>query len=440
MMSLFFTPKSENERYTRQIRNSAGIAVFVSERDDKAHWVQAGRCYERFALQANGGATITERGVVYAATATNADPLIGGVGVTKLVGSGTTGVFTVGGTGLTTDTGYSFKAYATNSVGTKHSTPVSTFTTLSTNANLSNLVLTTATLSPAFASGTTSYTASVPNSTTSVTVTPTLAQANATVTVNTVSVASGTPSGAISLSVGTNVITTIVTAQDGLTTKAYTVTVTRLAPPTVTTRSSAGITAVSATLGGNVTSDGGATISERGVVYAATATNADPLISGAGVTKVIGAGTTGVFTANAAGFTAGTGYSFKAYAINSEGTTYTTPVTAFTTLALAPTVVAPASASITATSATLGGNVTSDGGATVTERGVVYAATTTDADPLISGAGVTKLAGSGSTGVFTLNATGLTADTGYSFKAYAINSVGTSYTPVSSFTTSSSSH
>jgi hypothetical protein len=52
MMGLFFTPKSENERYARQIRNSAGIAVFVSDTSDKAHWVEAGRCYERFALQA----------------------------------------------------------------------------------------------------------------------------------------------------------------------------------------------------------------------------------------------------------------------------------------------------------------------------------------------------------------------------------------------------
>lgn len=52
MMSLLFTPKSENERYARQVRNSAGIAVFVSEANDKAHWVEAGRCYERFALQA----------------------------------------------------------------------------------------------------------------------------------------------------------------------------------------------------------------------------------------------------------------------------------------------------------------------------------------------------------------------------------------------------
>ena len=52
MMRLFFTPKSENEKYARQIRNSAGIAVFVSKQNDKAHWVEAGRCYERFALQA----------------------------------------------------------------------------------------------------------------------------------------------------------------------------------------------------------------------------------------------------------------------------------------------------------------------------------------------------------------------------------------------------
>ena len=52
LMGLFFTPRSENDRYARQIRNSAGIAVFASEASDKAHWVEAGQCYERFALQA----------------------------------------------------------------------------------------------------------------------------------------------------------------------------------------------------------------------------------------------------------------------------------------------------------------------------------------------------------------------------------------------------
>ena len=48
----FFTPTGENDKYARQIRSSAGIAVFVGRTADKAHWVDVGRCYERFALQA----------------------------------------------------------------------------------------------------------------------------------------------------------------------------------------------------------------------------------------------------------------------------------------------------------------------------------------------------------------------------------------------------
>jgi hypothetical protein len=48
----FFTTKSENDKYVRQVRSSAGIAVFVGQAADKSHWVEVGRCYERFALQA----------------------------------------------------------------------------------------------------------------------------------------------------------------------------------------------------------------------------------------------------------------------------------------------------------------------------------------------------------------------------------------------------
>lgn len=47
-----FRAKPENDKYSRYIRSSAGIALFVSDRSDKAHWVEAGRCYQRFALQA----------------------------------------------------------------------------------------------------------------------------------------------------------------------------------------------------------------------------------------------------------------------------------------------------------------------------------------------------------------------------------------------------
>ena len=49
---LVFRPKRENDKYARQIRSSAGIAIFVGHAADKAHWVDVGRCYERFALQA----------------------------------------------------------------------------------------------------------------------------------------------------------------------------------------------------------------------------------------------------------------------------------------------------------------------------------------------------------------------------------------------------
>lgn len=52
LFDMFFTPKRENDKCVRQVRSSAGIAVFVSDADDKAHWIEAGRCYERFALQA----------------------------------------------------------------------------------------------------------------------------------------------------------------------------------------------------------------------------------------------------------------------------------------------------------------------------------------------------------------------------------------------------
>ena len=52
LFGLLFTAKSENDKYAKQVRSSAGIAVFVAETAGKAHWTNVGRCYERFALQA----------------------------------------------------------------------------------------------------------------------------------------------------------------------------------------------------------------------------------------------------------------------------------------------------------------------------------------------------------------------------------------------------
>jgi hypothetical protein len=51
LFNLFFTPKSENDKYSKHVRSSAGIAIFVSDTPTPAQWVEVGRCYERFALQ-----------------------------------------------------------------------------------------------------------------------------------------------------------------------------------------------------------------------------------------------------------------------------------------------------------------------------------------------------------------------------------------------------
>ena len=52
LFGMFFRPKGENDKYAKHLRSSAGVAIFVSDANDKTHWVEAGRCYERFALQA----------------------------------------------------------------------------------------------------------------------------------------------------------------------------------------------------------------------------------------------------------------------------------------------------------------------------------------------------------------------------------------------------
>jgi hypothetical protein len=114
---------------------------------------------------------------------------------------------------------------------------------------------------------------------------------------------------------------------------------------------------------------------------------------------------------------------------------------AFTWLALKsttgntpPAVSSPTATNITQTTATLGGTLGSTGGQSITAKGVVYCQC---ADPVIGGAGVTQLnaATNDTTGPFTVNASGLTASRTYTYKAFASNALGTSYTSAATFNT-----
>lgn len=159
----------------------------------------------------------------------------------------------------------------------------------STDANLSNFTISAGTLSPTFASGTTSYTASVPNNVTSLTVTPTTSSTNSTVTINGTTVTSGSASGSISLAVGNNTISTVVTAQDGSTTKTYTLTVTRAtALSTDATLSNLAIN--QGTL--NPTFASGTTSYSASVAYTVTSINVTPTVNQANATVTVNGTTT----------------------------------------------------------------------------------------------------------------------------------------------------
>ena len=93
-------------------------------------------------------------------------------------------------------------------------------------------------------------------------------------------------------------------------------------------------------------------------------------------------------------------------------------------------------ASINSTAVTANANVTGDGGQTVTARGFVYSVTSVNSAPQIGGTGVsTTVDGAPATGSMTASITGLTAATNYTIRAYATNTIGTSYTGGASFTT-----
>jgi hypothetical protein len=93
-----------------------------------------------------------------------------------------------------------------------------------------------------------------------------------------------------------------------------------------------------------------------------------------------------------------------------------------------PQLSTPTSTSIATTSATLGATITSDGGDAITARGTVYG---TSAAPTAN----SLAEGGTSVSAFSHSRAGLTANTLYYYRGYAVNSVGTGYSTDGTFTT-----
>jgi uncharacterized protein (TIGR02145 family) len=182
----------------------------------------------------------------------------------------------------------------------------------------------------------------------------------------------------------------------------------------ITTAAISAVTTNTMSSGGNITTDGGAPITARGVCWN---TSTLPTITNNKTTDGTGPGT---FTSLITGLTPGATYYIRAYAINSIGTSYGNEVTTATAANL-PALTTTTVSAVTATTATSGGVISSDGGGTITSRGVCWSTT---ANPTIANSKTSDATG---IGTFTSSITGLTSATTYYVRAYATNSAGTAY-------------
>ena len=191
----------------------------------------------------------------------------------------------------------------------------------------------------------------------------------------------------------------------------------------ITTTAPSAVTYTTATSGGNVTADNGSSVTSRGICWATTS---NPTTADFNYTE---AGGLGSFTADMTGLLPSTIYYVRAFAVNGAGTVYGNEYN-FTTAALtAPELTTKAVSGISSNIAASGGTITTDGGSAITAKGVCWSVNTA---PSLADNYTTDGTGSAS---YNSTMTGLNPLTLYYVRAYATNSLGTSYGNEQSFTT-----
>lgn len=374
----------------------------------------------------DNGSSITQRGICYSTTN---NPTISNLKTQNT--PATLGMFNSILTGLFPNTTYYARAYATNSFGTAYGNEISFITKeatipILTSTTVPGFITQTSAVSGGtiLVGGKTSITAkgvcwSTTNST------PTIANSK---TIN------GTGSGSFS-SILSNLIpnTTYYIrayATNSLGTGYGNVlsfkTIIVSLPTGININPFSSITKTSATCGGIITTDGGSTITAKGVCWSSSTTSPTIINSktndGTGITQ---------FTSNLTNLIPGTKYYVRSYASNSLGTVYSS-VQNFTTLppTLPSGVTTKTISNITQTSSNSGGDVTDDGGTVILEKGVCWSNTT--ALPTINNS---KTSDGANIGAFNSALTGLLPNTTYYLRSYARNSIGTSYGNVLTFST-----
>ena len=173
------------------------------------------------------------------------------------------------------------------------------------------------------------------------------------------------------------------------------------------------VTSTSATLFGEVINDGGTSITEEGIVWSNSPIDQSNYISG--YTFVIGPYFSNLINLNYLNT-----YYYKAYAKNVQGISFgnicnfTTNPPNYNKPTMTINTVIPTSHKIT-----INASVNDIGFSTITERGIVYITGTTI--PTISDNVIVYTPETGGVGSFSIDITGLTHNTVYSYNAYSIN-------------------
>ncbi len=377
------------------------------------------------AVTSNGGAALSAWGVCWS---TSANPTLANSFLQNTVSSGS---FSSALSGLTQNTTYYVRAYATNSAGTAYGNEQS-FTTTNTTTDVVLPIITTFAVSSITTTSASSGgavtsdgggTLSAWGVCWSTSANPILAnsflQNNGSAGFFSSALSGLTPNTTYYLrAYATNSAGTAYGNE-----QSFTTTDTNVVLPTITTRAVSAITTNSASSGATITSDGGAALSAWGVCWS---TSTNPTLANSFLQHNV---STTIFGSALSGLTQNTTYYVRAYATNSAGTAYGNEQS-FTTLPIVlPIVTTTAIFAITSNSANSGGTLTSDGGAALSAWGVCWS---TSANPTLADSFSQNFVSSGS---FSSALSGLTLNTTYYVRAFATNSAGTAYGNELIFTT-----